>query len=78
MVFDIDMIREVYALYPKKMKAVSKLIDRPLTLSEKILYTHIWGGEAKEIYKKGVSYVDFSPGIRHFSANIRNISSKSY
>ena len=28
---------------------------------EKILYTHIWGGEAKEIYKKGVSYVDFSP-----------------
>ena len=61
MVFDIDMIREVYALYPKKMKAVSKLIDRPLTLSEKILYTHIWGGEAKEIYKKGVSYVDFSP-----------------
>jgi len=61
MVFDIDMIREVYALYPKKMEAVSKLIDRPLTLSEKILYTHIWGGEAKEIYKKGVSYVDFSP-----------------
>jgi aconitate hydratase len=61
MVFDIDMIREVYALYPKKMEAISKLIDRPLTLSEKILYTHIWGGEAKEIYKKGVSYVDFSP-----------------
>ena len=55
------MIREVYALYPKKMEAISKLIDRPLTLSEKILYTHIWGGEAKEIYKKGVSYVDFSP-----------------
>jgi len=61
MVFDIDMIREVYALYPKKMEAIRKLIDRPLTLSEKILYTHIWGGEAKEIYKKGVSYVDFSP-----------------
>ena len=61
MVFDIDMIRKVYELYPKKMEAVRKLIVHPLTLAEKILYTHSWGGEAKEIYKRGISYVDFSP-----------------
>jgi len=51
MVFDIEMIREVYKLYPKKMESINKLINRPLTLSEKILYTHSWGGEAKEIKK---------------------------
>ena len=61
MVFDIEMIREVYKLYPKKMESINKLINRPLTLSEKILYTHTWGGEAKEIYERGVSYVDFAP-----------------
>ena len=61
MVFDIDMIRKVYELYPKKMEAIRKLIVHPLSLAEKILYTHNWGGEAKEIYKRGISYVDFSP-----------------
>ena len=61
MVFDIEMIREVYKLYPKKIDLINKLINRPLTLSEKILYTHSWGGEAKEIYERGVSYVDFAP-----------------
>ena len=61
MVFDIEMIREVYELYPKKMDAIRKLIDHPLTLAEKILYTHNWGGDAKEIYNRGISYVDFSP-----------------
>ena len=54
MVFDIEMIREVYELYPKKMDAIRKLIDHPLTLAEKILYTHNWGGDAKEIYNRGI------------------------
>ena len=61
MAFDIDMIKEVYELYPRKIEAIRKLINHPLTLAEKILYTHLWGGEAKETYDRGVSYVDFSP-----------------
>ena len=61
MVFDIEMIKQLYSLYPQKIEAARKLLQKPLTLSEKILYTHLWDGEAKEIYERGASYVDFSP-----------------
>ena len=61
MVFDIEMIKQLYSLYPQKIEAARKLLQKPLTLSEKILYTHLWDGEAKEIYERGTSYVDFAP-----------------
>ena len=61
MVFDIEMIKQLYSLYPQKIEAARKLLQKPLTLSEKILYTHLWNGEAKEIYERGASYVDFAP-----------------
>jgi aconitate hydratase len=61
MVFDLDMIKKVYELYPEKISAIRKLIDTPLTLSEKILYTHLWDGSADKIFKRGASYVDFAP-----------------
>ena len=61
MVFDIEMIKQLYSLYPQKIEAARKLLQKPLTLSEKILYTHLWDGEAKEIYERGASYVDFAP-----------------
>ena len=61
MVFDLDMIKKVYELYPEKISAIRKLIDTPLTLSEKILYTHLWDGSAEKIFKRGASYVDFAP-----------------
>ena len=51
MVFDIEMIKQLYSLYPQKIEAARKLLQKPLTLSEKILYTHLWDGEAKEIYE---------------------------
>ena len=61
MVFDLNMIKRVYEMYPNKMKKVRELIDTPLTLSEKILYTHLWDDNSDEVFSRGGSYVDFAP-----------------
>lgn len=61
MAFDIDMIKKVYAQYAERIAAARKVADRPLTLTEKILYTHLWDGNATQGYERGVSYVDFAP-----------------
>lgn len=61
MIFDIDMIRSFYERYPSRVDAARNLLGKPLTLAEKILYAHLWEGEAKEVYSRGKSYVDFAP-----------------
>ncbi|MFO7822409.1 MAG: aconitate hydratase [Cyclobacterium sp.] len=61
MVFDIDMIKSVYAAFPGRIAAARKAEGRPLTLTEKILYAHLSEGEASEKHERGVSYVDFKP-----------------
>ena len=61
MAFDIDMIKAVYAKYPERIEAARKAVNKPLTLAEKILYSHLWDGAAKEAYSRGESYVDFAP-----------------
>ncbi|WP_375583023.1 aconitate hydratase [Cyclobacterium xiamenense] len=61
MVFDIDMIKSVYAAFPKRIAAARKAVGKPLTLTEKILYAHLSEGEATKGYERGVSYVDFKP-----------------
>lgn len=61
MAFDIEMIKKVYGRYEERVNAARKLVNKPLTLSEKILYTHLWDGNATETYERGVSYVDFAP-----------------
>ncbi len=61
MVFDLDMIKQVYARYPERVEAARKLLNRPLTFTEKILYTHLWQGETNEPFERGASYVDFAP-----------------
>ncbi len=61
MAFDIEMIRKVYANFPSKIQEARKLVKKPLTLTEKILYTHLWGALPKEAYERGNSYVDFAP-----------------
>jgi len=61
MAFDIEMIKAVYAKYPQRVAAARKVVGRPLTLSEKILYTHLWDGEATVTHERGKSYVDFAP-----------------
>jgi aconitate hydratase len=60
-VFDLDMIQKVYAQYPERIAAARKVVGRPLTLSEKILYAHLWDGNAQAAYERGNSYVDFAP-----------------
>jgi len=61
MAFDIDMIREVYARMPERVDAARKLVGKPLTLSEKILYSHLWDGKPSTVFKRGKDYVDFAP-----------------
>ncbi|TNE28960.1 MAG: aconitate hydratase [Bacteroidetes bacterium] len=61
MVFDLDMIRAYYAGMPAKIDAARKVLGRPMTLAEKILYTHLWSGEATEAFERGNSYVEFAP-----------------
>ncbi|MBL1409361.1 aconitate hydratase [Sphingobacterium faecale] len=61
MAFDIEMIKKVYSQYDERIKAARQIVNKPLTLSEKILYTHLWSGNATEAYERGRSYVDFAP-----------------
>ena len=61
MAFDIDMIREVYRRMPERIDAARKLVGKPLTLSEKILYSHLWDGKPTTVFKRGKDYVDFAP-----------------
>jgi len=61
MVFDLDMIQKVYENFPSRIAAARKAADRPLTLTEKILYAHLSIGEAKDSFTRGETYVDFAP-----------------
>ena len=60
-VFDLDMIKAVYSRFPERIAAARQAVNKPLTLTEKILYAHLWEGAAKEAYSRGGSYVDFAP-----------------
>jgi len=61
MAFDIDMIKAVYASMSERIEAAKKVLNRPLTLTEKILYSHLYDGSATEAFERGKSYVNFSP-----------------
>ncbi|MBN9301370.1 MULTISPECIES: aconitate hydratase [Dysgonomonas] len=59
--FDIKMIRKFYESYPKKVDEAKKILKRPLTLSEKILYAHLSTDEPLKNYVRATDYVNFSP-----------------
>ena len=61
MAFDIEMIKKVYANFGPRIEAARKLVGRPLTLSEKILYTHLWDANTNTAFVRGTDYVDFAP-----------------
>jgi aconitate hydratase len=61
MVFDLDLIKKLYAAMPARVDAARKALGRPLTLAEKILYAHLWEGVAPVDFKRGKDYVDFAP-----------------
>jgi aconitate hydratase len=61
MAFDIEMIKEVYSRMTSRVDKARELVGRPLTLSEKILYNHLWEGTPSSAFERGVDYVDFAP-----------------
>jgi aconitate hydratase len=61
MAFDIEMIKGVYARMAERIEAAKKIVGKPLTLTEKILYSHLDEGNATQVYERGESYVDFRP-----------------
>ncbi|NUY82108.1 aconitate hydratase [Flavobacterium sp. MAH-1] len=61
MAFDIEMIRKVYANMPARVDKAREIVGRPLTLSEKILYNHLWEGMPSKAFTRGKDYVDFAP-----------------
>lgn len=61
MAFDIEMIKNLYAQLGGKVEAARKVVGRPLTLTEKILYAHLTEGKATTVFERGKSYVDFNP-----------------
>ena len=61
MAFDIEMIKQVYSRLPGRVEAARKLTGKPLTASEKILYSHLWETQVDKAFQRGVDYVDFTP-----------------
>jgi aconitate hydratase len=61
MAFDIDMIKKVYSNMTERVDAARNVVGKPLTLSEKILYSHLWDGTPNKAFTRGKDYVDFAP-----------------
>ena len=61
MAFDIEIIKSLYKRINDRVKDIRSVIEKPLTLSEKILYCHTWDSNSKKIFKRGIDYVDFAP-----------------
>ena len=61
MAFDIDMIKKVYSQMAERVDKAREVVGKPLTLSEKILYNHLWDGMPTSAFNRGKDYVDFAP-----------------
>lgn len=61
MAYDIEMIRGVYERMQANVDKAREVLGKPLTYTEKVLYSHLWDGAATEAYERGKSYVDFAP-----------------
>jgi aconitate hydratase len=61
MAFDLDMIQRVYANLGERVEAARQAVGKPLTLSEKILYSHLFAGTPTQAFERGKAYVDFAP-----------------
>ncbi|MGB9701408.1 MAG: aconitate hydratase [Candidatus Kapaibacteriota bacterium] len=61
MVFDFEMLNNFYTTLPQKIKKIREKINRPLTLAEKILYSHLFDENFEKEFKRGVDYVEFRP-----------------
>ena len=60
-IFDLDLIKKTYQNLAEKVSAAREVLNKPLTLSEKILYSHLWEGNTEKEFSRGSDYVDFAP-----------------
>lgn len=61
MIFDIEVIRQFYATLPQRVDGIRDFLKRPMTLTEKILYSHLYDASKIANYKRGTDYVNFRP-----------------
>ncbi len=61
MIFDLDMIKAVYKNMPGRITKARQVVGKPLTLSEKILYSHLHADQPVQNFGRGKSYVNFAP-----------------
>ncbi len=61
MVFDYEMIKTFYKEMPVKIGRVRNVLNRPMTLSEKLLYCHLFDANLQTSLNRGIDYVDFAP-----------------
>ena len=61
MTFDFQMIKDVYQALPERIKAIRIILSRPLTLTEKVLYSHLFDEKSLRAFSRGEDYVDFKP-----------------
>jgi aconitate hydratase len=61
MAFDLDTIKRVYAELPEKISAARKVVGRPMTFTDKVLYAHLANDLPSKPYERGKSYVNFNP-----------------
>ena len=61
MAFDIDIIKKVYNQMQQRIDNAREVVGHPLTLSEKILYNHLWNSDITKAFVRGEDYVDFAP-----------------
>ncbi len=59
--FDLDLVRKTYESFGNRVSKAREALGKPLTLSEKILYAHLYDPEKIRAYKRGIDYVDFAP-----------------
>ena len=59
--FDFNIIKDIYEKIPTRVSYARNVLGRPLTLSEKILYSHLYINEELNSYSRGESYVEFTP-----------------
>lgn len=60
-IYDIEMIREFYKNYSSKIERIRKKIKKPLTLSEKILFAHLYNENDIKDFKRSEDYANFKP-----------------
>ena len=60
-IYDIEIIREFYKNYSSKIERIREKIKKPLTLSEKILFAHLYNENDIKDFKRSEDYANFKP-----------------